>query len=131
MGVQIIPPAAPVASSGQLAAPQQTYQQGSLPLSATAAVNTAVVVTVPATAGKSNRINALSVAYNAAPTGGLLTIVVNAVTILQLVVTGTGPLAIPLPDGGLLCAAGFAATVTLAAAGAAVTGQVNVGYFVE
>lgn len=130
MGVQIVPPAPPVTPGGAAAQPQPTFQTGALPLSGTAAVNTAVTVTVPATAGKSNRINALSVAYNAAPTGGLLTIVVNAVTIFQLVITGTGPVAVPLPDGGLLCQAGFAATVTLAAAGAAVTGQVNVGYFV-
>lgn len=131
MGVAIVPPAAPVNKQGQLAQPQQEFLQGSLPISATAAVNTAVVVTVPATALKSNRINSLSVSYNAAPTGGVLTVVVNAVTIFQLDVTATGPTAIPLPDGGLLCANGFAATVTLTAAGAAVAGRVNVGYFVQ
>jgi hypothetical protein len=131
MGITIIPPGAPVAQTGASAAAGQQYQVGGTPVSATAAANTAVVVTVPATAGKSNRINSLSVAYSAAPTAGLLTIVVNGVTIFQLAITASGPTAVPLPDGGLLCAAGFAATITLAAAGAAVVGQVNTSFIVE
>ena len=131
MGIAIVPPGAPVAQTGANPVPQQSYQVGGTPASGTAAAATAVVVTVPATAGKANRINSLSVAYSAAPTAGALTIVVNAVTVLQLAITAAGPTVIPLPDGGLLCAAGFAATVTLAAAGAAVVGQVNLTYVVE
>jgi hypothetical protein len=105
------------------------YVTPNTPATATAAVNTAVTLTITGAAGQSIRITALSASYNAAPTGGTLTVVVNAVTILQLDITAAGPLSVPLPDGGLLCQAGQNAVITLTAAGAAVTGRLNVASF--
>jgi len=115
----------PVSGVGATAGTVPVTQTASTPVSATAAINTAVVVTIAAVAGQSVRLTALSVSYNSAPTAGALTVVVNAVTIMQLDITATGPTVIPLPDGGLECAAGFSCVITLAAAGAAVTGKVN------
>lgn len=129
MGMQVTLPGAPVSLAGNTSGTAPVNLVPASPVSATAAVNTAVVVTVPGTAGVSNRICALSVSYNAAPTGGLVTVVVNGVTILQLDITAAGATVVPLPDGGIECQAGQSAVVTLAAAGAAVAGRVNVASF--
>lgn len=129
MGLEVTPPQAPLSSVGGTAGSVPVNAVPSTPVSATAAVNTAVVVTVAAVAGQSVRITELSVSYNTAPTGGLLTVVVNAVTVLQLDITAAGPTAVPLPAGGLECQAGQSAVITLAAAGAAVAGRVNVASY--
>lgn len=129
MGIEITPPQAPLSTVGGTAGSVPVAAVPSTPASATAAVNTAVVVTVAAVAGQAVRITSLSVSYNSAPTGGAVTIVVNAVTVLQLDISAAGPTAIPLPAGGLECAAGFSAVITLAAAGAAVAGRVNVSSY--
>lgn len=129
MGIEVQPPAAPVGTVGALAGSVPVAAVPSNPVSATAAVNTAVTVTINGVAGQSVRLTALAASYNAAPTGGLLTVVVNAVTIVQLDIAAAGPTAIPLPPGGLECAAGQNVVITLAAAGAAVAGRVNVASY--
>lgn len=129
MGIQVRLPSAPLNTVGGTNGTVPVTPTASTPVSATAAANTAVTVTLPGVAGQAVRITSLSVSYNAAPTGGLLTIVVNAVTILQLDITAAGPVAIPLPTGGLECQSGQSAVITLAAAGAAVTGRVNVSSY--
>lgn len=125
MGIEINPPSAPLATVGGTAGSVPTVPVPSTPVSATAAVNTAVVVTINGVAGQAVRLTALSVSYNAAPTGGLVTVVVNAVTVLQLDIAAAGPTAIPLPAGGLECQAGQNCVITLAAAGAAVAGRIS------
>jgi hypothetical protein len=129
MGVEISAPPVPVSGTGGTAGSVPTAPVPSNPVSAIAAVNTATVVTINGVAGQSVRLTSLSVSYNAAPTGGLVTVVVNAVTILQLDIPTQGPFAIPLPPGGLECAAGQNCVITLAAAGAAVQGRVNVSSY--
>lgn len=128
MGIDIRPAPAALSTVGSTAGTTPANLVPSTPVSATAAANTAVTVTVPATAGQANRIQALSGSYSAAPTGGTLTVVVNGVTILQADITAAGLFTIPLPDGGLECAVGFSAVVTLTAAGAAVVGRLNVAF---
>jgi hypothetical protein len=129
MGVQVTLPGAPVSSVGGTSGSLPVNPVPSNPVSAAAAVNTAVVVTINGVAGQSARITSLSVSYNAAPTGGLVTVVVNAVTILQLDIAAAGGTEVPLPAGGLECQAGQNAVITLAAAGAAVQGRVNVSSY--
>ena len=128
MGMRIVPPGTAVDQTGNPTGTPQVAELAATPVSATAAVNTAVVITIAGVAGQSVRIEALSGDYNAAPTGGLLTIVVNAVTIWQADILSSGLFTVPLPPGGLLCQAGQNAVLTLAAAGAAVTGRLNTGF---
>jgi len=125
VGIEIVPPSAPANTVGSTAATVPVTQTPSTPSSATAAANTAVVLTINAVAGQSQRLTSLSFSYSAAPTAGSLTVVVNAVTILQLDVTAAGPVTVQLPDGGLECQSGQSVVITLAAAGAAVVGRVN------
>ena len=128
MGMRIVPPGTAVDQTGNPTGTPQVAELAATPVSATAAVNTAVVITITGVAGQSIRIEALSGDYNAAPTAGLLTIVVNAVTIWQADITAAGLFSVPLPQGGLLCQAGQNAVLTLAAAGAAVAGRLNTGF---
>lgn len=129
MGVAIELPGAPLSTVAALAGTVPVNLPASTPASATAAVNTAVVVTVNGVAGQAVRITAISFSYSAAPTGGALSVVVNAVTILQLDIGAAAEFAVPLPDGGIECQVGQSAVVTLAAAGAAVAGKLNVASF--
>jgi hypothetical protein len=99
------------------------------PVSATAAVNTAVAITINGVAGQTIRLAALSWSYNAAPTAGTITVVVNGVTIFQADITAAGFAAAMIAQGGLICQAGQNAVITLTAAGAAVTGRLNVGSY--
>jgi hypothetical protein len=99
------------------------------PVSATAAANTAVVITIAGVAGQAICINALSASYSVAVAGGLLTIVVNGVTIYQIDITAIGPVTIPLPDSGIECALGQNAVITLAAGGATAIGKLNVASY--
>jgi hypothetical protein len=101
----------------------------SSPVSATAAANTQVQITIPGVAGQTIRINHLSFSYSGAAAAGGVTIVVNAVTIWQIDVAGADFQLPPLPPGGLLCQAGQNAVVTLAAGGAGVTGKLNVASY--
>ena len=125
MGLLIdVAPAAPQLI-GDTSGALLTVEVPSTPVSGTAAVNTQVQLTITGVAGQTIRITSLSASYNAAPTGGTLTVVVNAVTIFQVDITATGPVSISLPGSGLKCQAGQSAVITLTAAGAAVTGKLN------
>lgn len=126
MGIVVQPPAPPIGTVGGLAGSVPTSASPATPASATAAANTAVTVTVNGVAGQAARLLAISGSYSAAPTAGTVTVVVNAVTILQLDITAAGPFSVPLPPGGLECQAGQSAVATLTAAGAAVVGRLNV-----
>lgn len=129
MGLEVTYPASPQSLIGGTAGSVPVNPVPSSPVSATAAVNTAVVVTINGVASQAIRITSLSWSYNSAPTGGVITVVVNAVTILQLDVTAAGPGFVELPPGGLECALGQSAVITLTAAGAAVAGRVNVSSY--
>jgi hypothetical protein len=126
MGMRIVPPGTAVDQTGNPTGTAQVAELAAAPVSATAAANTAVAITVTGVAGQSIRLEHLSASYSAAPAGGTLTVVVNGVTIWQADITAAGPALPPLPPGGLLCQAGQNAVITLTAAGAAVVGRVNV-----
>jgi hypothetical protein len=127
MGMRVVPPGVAVDQSGNPVGTAQVAELAATPVSATAAANTAVSITVTGVAGQSIRLQHLSASYSAAPTGGTLTVVVNAVTIWQADIIAGGPMLASLPPGGLLCQAGQNAVITLTAAGAAVVGKLNVG----
>jgi hypothetical protein len=129
MGILVQLPPAPQSTLGDSAGTVPVTETASTPQSGTAAANTQVQITIPGVAGQTIRITHLSWSYSAAPTGGAISIVVNAVTIFQLDDAAIADIAIPLPPGGLKCAAGFAAVVTLTPAGAAVVGKLNVASY--
>lgn len=129
MGIAIALPGAPASQGGALTGTVPVNLPVSTPASATAAVNTAVVITVTGVAGQAIRITHISFSYSAAPTGGNVSVVVNGVTILQLDIGAAAEFAVPLPDGGIECQLGQNAVITLAAAGAAVAGKLNVASF--
>lgn len=89
------------------------------------AVNTAAVITVNAVAGQRHRVLGLWASYNAAPTGGRLSATDGGVTVFDVDVSAAGPLLVPLPTGGLLIGVNTQLVITLAAAGAAVTGKLT------
>lgn len=126
MGIAVIPPGQPVSAGGTPQAVGQVVLVPETPVSATAAANTQVQITVNGVAGQTIRLTHLSGSYSAAPTGGTLTVVVNGVTVYQADITAGGQFVIPLPDGGLQCQAGQNAVITLTAGGAAVVGRLNV-----
>lgn len=129
MGIVITPPGPAAVALGSGAGAVPVQETVLTPVSATAAANNPVPVTVNGVAGQTQRLAGLSWSYSAAPTGGLLTVVVNGVTILQLDITASGPGSVPLAQGGLVCQAGQNVVVTLAAAGAAVVGRLNVATY--
>lgn len=101
---------------------------------ATAAANTAVIVTLPATADVMHVLAAAHVSYSGAPTGGKLTIAVGAAptTIYEVDISA----AVPPPfnfAGGPDCFGVHGSKVneqmviTLAAGGAGVVGKLNIG----
>lgn len=97
------------------------------------AVNTAAVVNYGAAgAGVSHVITGVAWSYNAAPTGGRITIEDGAGVIVfrqDITAAGPGSILFPMPKRG---AANTAMIVTLTAAGAAVTGKVSVlGHWTE
>lgn len=90
--------------------------------------NAVVTLAAPADANARHAIAWVSVSYSAAPTGGRITITDGGVTVFDLDITAAGEhlLDIPVPmEFGL----GNAVVLTLAAAGAAVTGKLNVGVY--
>jgi hypothetical protein len=130
VGVAIELPGAPLSTVAALAGTVPVNLPASTPASATAAVNTAVVVTVNGVAGQAVRITAISFSlFRRRRLAGRVSVVVNAVTILQLDIGAAAEFAVPLPDGGIECQVGQSAVVTLAAAGAAVAGKLNVASF--
>ena len=126
MSVKVTPPGTPVGTVGANVGVVPVESLPGTPASGTAAVNTAVTLTIVHSLLQAIRLKTLSWSYSAAPTGGLVTVVCNAVTILQLDVTAAGPGFADLGPAGLECQNNFDVTVTLAAAGAAVAGRLNV-----
>lgn len=91
------------------------------------AVNTAAVVTYAASAGQAHVIGGIAWSYNAAPTGGNLKVEdVSGTTVFSIDITSAGPGFIPFARPKRSAAQNTALIVTLAAAGAAVTGKVSV-----
>ncbi len=91
------------------------------------AVNTAAVVTVKGREGYRVCIESAVVSYNAAPTGGNLTIIgVSSNRSVDVDIAAAGLAAWSFGRFGAQFAVGEDVTATLAAAGAAVTGKVNV-----
>ena len=88
------------------------------------AANTAAVITLAATAGVSHVVTGVAVSYSAAPTGGRLTITDGGVTVWDTDITASGILIISFPRPRKF-GSGNAVVITLAAAGAAVVGKVN------
>lgn len=127
--MEIALPAAPLLQIGDAAGSVPITETPSSPASGTAAVNTAVVITVNGVVNQTVRLTHLSGSYSAAPTAGNITVVVNGVTIFQADITAAGPFTLMLPDGGIRCQSGQNVVITLAAAGAAVTGKLNVGSY--
>jgi hypothetical protein len=93
---------------------------------ATPAVNTAAVVTYAAVAGQSHAITGIAYSYNAAPTGGNLKIEDGTgTTVFSMDLVAAGP-GVVLFNPAKIGTAGRALIITLAAAGAAVTGKASV-----
>jgi len=97
----------------------------STPLNNSPAVNTAAVITYGAVAGQRHRLTKLSASYNAAPTAGNLLVQDGATTVHSEDLSAAGVDQVPLPGGGIQGSVNTAMTITLAAAGAAVTGKLN------
>jgi len=129
MGIEITPPGIDVTSAGGSAGSIPVIEPATTPQNATAAVNTAVTITVAGVAGASIRLAMLSWSYSAAPTAGRVTVQDGATTVLDLDVGVSGFDQVPLPPGGIKMSVGNSCVVTLAAAGAAVIGKLNVATF--
>lgn len=72
-------------------------------------------------------IAAIHWSYDAAPTGGRLSITIDTVVVYDVDITAAGPGAVSFGDGELkLPAVSTDLDITLAAGGAAVTGKLNV-----
>lgn len=126
MGIYIEPPGASVGNVGALSGVVPVEAVPGNPVSATAAANTAVVITITHQLLAAIRLKTLSWSYSAAPTAGGLTVVVNGVTILQLDIAAAGAGFVDLGAAGLECQNNQDCVITLAAAGAAVVGKLNV-----
>ena len=92
------------------------------------AADTAAVITLAAAANTQHFINGVQWSYSTSPTAGRLTITVNAVTVFDVSVTGSGPggfnFAIP---GGT----NQAIVITLAAGSGSCVGKINCQYTSE
>jgi hypothetical protein len=94
------------------------------------AANTAAVVTLAGVGGQSWTIAGIYWSYDGNPTGGQLTIDIGGVTAFTEYVTSRGPGFFPFTPP-MQVTAGAAVVITLAAAGAAVSGSVNVHAWTE
>lgn len=93
------------------------------------AANTAAVLTYAAsTDGSSHVIEQITVGYDAAPTGGSLTITDGGTTVYQVTITGTGAIEL---NPNLLGGRNAAVVITLAAGGVGVSGRLNVRHSTE
>lgn len=93
--------------------------------------NTQGIINLAAAPGVRHAIRGVAWSYDAAPTGGRLTIVTNAVAVFEIDITAGGPGFIPFSPA-LASVRGMALTITLAAGGAGITGRLNViGYWQE
>lgn len=90
---------------------------------ATAAGNTAVVITLAADADEIHAIHGIQVAYSAAPAGGLISVAIAGSTVFSDYVIGTnGSYEFTQPIYG---AKNEAMVITLAAGGGVITGVLN------
>lgn len=90
------------------------------------AVNTAAIVTYAATASVKHVITGIAWSYDAAPTGGNLKVEdVSGTTVFTIDITDKGAGFFVFPKPKKSAAANTAMIITLAAAGAAVTGKVS------
>jgi hypothetical protein len=128
MGLTILAGGIPQSSIAGTAGSVPVNITPSTPATATAAANTPVTLTIAGVAGQSIRIDALSAGYSVITGTGLLTIVVNSVTIFQCEVSLLGTLTIPLPDGGIECQSGQSAVITLPAGAVTAVGFINAAY---
>lgn len=92
---------------------------------ATAAANTAVVITYAASKHGGQVIKEIQADYSATPTGGMVTITEGGTTVRQFPVTGTSR-TITFADGGLRTGKNQAVVITLAAGSGSVVGYLNV-----
>ena len=92
------------------------------------ASNTAAVITIAAVAGFQHFIHGVQWSYSAEPTGGRLTVTVNAVTVWDADVISGGPggFSFEIPGG-----TNQAVVITLAAGGAGITGKLNCQHTTE
>ena len=111
--------------------PIRTSTQGANGLCHQPAANTAGVINFPMAAGVKHVIGGVAWSYDAAPTGGLLTIVAEGVAIFEVDITAAGPGFFPFSPG-LAARRNFGMTITLAAGGAGIRGRLNVlSYWTE
>lgn len=130
MGIDIRPVSVPLSLIGATGGTAPVNLPPNTAVSATAAANTPVVITIAAIAATAIRLTALSFGYSVAAGTGLLTVVSNGVTLLQLPVAALlGFGSIPLPDGGLEGNPGSSMVITLPAGAATAVGAVNVSYY--
>ena len=96
---------------------------------ATAAANTAVVITYAAKSYGRHAIASITAAYSAAPTGGLIKVEDGAgTTVFQAQITAGGPtpLVFQFP---MVMSENKACVITLAAGGGTVVGMLNVQHY--
>lgn len=86
--------------------------------------NAAAIITVDEGPGTICRISRIIFSYSGAPTGGLLTLTANAITVFSFPVTaaGPGPLGVNVRGTRPI-------VITLAAGGAGIVGHLYVEYF--
>lgn len=92
-----------------------------------AAANALASVTFAAVAGQKHRCFAVHWSYNAAPTGGKLTVKDDATAIFELDITAAGPGSAALPP--IIGSANTQMVIELAAGGAAVTGKLTAAVY--
>ena len=90
------------------------------------AANTAAIVTLAADSEQCHVITSITFGYNATPTAGSVVVTAGGVTIFSVPVVAAGPGQIQFPYGlHNDSALNEAVVITLAAAGASVTGRIN------
>jgi hypothetical protein len=100
------------------------------PAAATAAVVTIAAVADSGTTKTIHCVRRISCSYNAAPTGGRLTVVAGSTTLMDIDITASGPLVIDFDQDNLLTnnTSNEAVVVTLASGAGAVVGKLSVQY---
>jgi hypothetical protein len=88
------------------------------------AADTAAIITIAAVADETHVVDAVQWSYSEAPTGGSLTITVNAVTKFKIAITAAGPGFINFPQG-LYGDVNQAVVITLAAGAGTCVGIVS------
>lgn len=92
------------------------------------AANTAATTgDIAAAAGVTHVLDWIAWSYDDTPTGGKLTVAINAATVFEINIAAAGPGFVEFP-GGLYGAANQKMNVTLASGAGAVVGKLNVRY---